>query len=107
LYGLHSAIYAGIPSVLSKQFEGRRARKTFPRKRFVAGQSVPATSLAATVAHGQMLATPPFRMYKHWVHEGGIASPLLISYPRFIKESCIETELAHIMDIMPTCLDLA
>ena len=53
------------------------------------------------------VSNTPFRMYKHWVHEGGISSPLIIHYPDRIKQHKIESALTHIMDIMPTCLDLA
>jgi len=50
----------------------------------------------------------PFRLHKHWVHEGGIATPLIAYWPKEIKEKGKMTgELGHIMDIMPTCLELA
>ena len=28
------------------------------------------------------LSNAPFREYKHWVHEGGIATPLVARWPR-------------------------
>ena len=28
------------------------------------------------------LSNTPFRHYKHWVHEGGIATPLIAHWPR-------------------------
>jgi arylsulfatase len=49
----------------------------------------------------------PFRLYKHWVHEGGIATPLIASWPSVIRKSGIRHEPAHLIDIMATCLDLA
>ena len=50
----------------------------------------------------------PFRLYKHWVHEGGIASPFIAYWPRMIRvRNRIVREPAHVMDIMATCLDLA
>ncbi len=48
----------------------------------------------------------PFRMYKHWMHEGGIATPLLVSYPKEIKKSLQTDQLGHIMDIFPTIMDI-
>ncbi len=52
----------------------------------------------------------PFREYKHWVHEGGISSPLIVHWPRGIAEEhrnrTVHTP-GHLIDIMPTCLDLA
>jgi arylsulfatase len=49
----------------------------------------------------------PFRMFKHWVHEGGISTPFVISYPAKFKGSRILSQPAHITDIMPTVLDIA
>ena len=49
----------------------------------------------------------PFRLFKHWVHEGGISTPLIIHWPDKIKKSNINHEPAHVIDIMPTILDAA
>lgn len=50
----------------------------------------------------------PFRLYKHWVHEGGIASPFIAYWPRQIKaRNKLVHEPAHVVDIMATCLDVA
>jgi arylsulfatase A-like enzyme len=49
----------------------------------------------------------PFRMYKCYVHEGGISSPLIVYWPEKIKEQrgqLLETPV-HITDIMPTLLE--
>ena len=53
------------------------------------------------------VSNTPFRLYKHWVHEGGISTPLVISHPAVIKDHRIETQTGHIIDLMPTCCDLA
>lgn len=52
------------------------------------------------------VSNTPFRMYKHWVHEGGISTPLIMHYPALINESKISNDVGHIMDIMPTLLEL-
>ena len=50
----------------------------------------------------------PFRLYKHFVHEGGIASPLIARWPAKIKGGGnITDQLAHVTDLMATCLDAA
>jgi len=50
----------------------------------------------------------PFRLYKKWIHEGGIATPFLMRWPRGIAQPGGMThQVAHIIDIMPTCLDAA
>ncbi|MCC7155279.1 MAG: arylsulfatase [Bryobacterales bacterium] len=48
----------------------------------------------------------PFRLYKHWVHEGGIATPLIAHWPaRLRKPGSTNDEPGHLIDIMATCLD--
>ena len=32
------------------------------------------------------LSNAPFRLYKHWIHEGGIATPFIVHWPRGIQE---------------------
>jgi arylsulfatase len=50
----------------------------------------------------------PFRLYKHWVHEGGIATPLIAQWPSRIRNGGgLRHEPGHVIDIMATCLDVA
>jgi arylsulfatase len=49
----------------------------------------------------------PFRLYKHWVHEGGISTPLIASWPAVIRKGALIHEPGHLIDIMATCLDLS
>ncbi len=50
----------------------------------------------------------PFRLYKHWVHEGGISTPLIARWPAAIRQSgAITQQYGHIIDIMATCVDVA
>ena len=50
----------------------------------------------------------PFRMYKHYVHEGGISSPLIVHWPAGIKaKNEFRNQPAHIVDIMATCVDVS
>lgn len=50
----------------------------------------------------------PFRLYKHWTHEGGIAAPFVARWPGVIpSENSLFHQPAHITDIMPTVLELA
>ena len=54
------------------------------------------------------VSNTPFRMYKHWVHEGGISSPLVISWPEGIESSGeLRKQPSHLIDIMATCLDVS
>jgi arylsulfatase len=50
----------------------------------------------------------PFRLYKHWVHEGGIATPLIARWPGVIgKPGSITHQPGHLIDLMATCVDVA
>ncbi|MDA1313497.1 MAG: arylsulfatase [Acidobacteria bacterium] len=50
----------------------------------------------------------PFRRYKHWVHEGGIATPLIAHWPGRIRDTGGLTNApGHLIDIMATCVDVA
>ncbi len=50
----------------------------------------------------------PFRRFKHWVHEGGIATPLIARWPKELKKTgSLSHQPGQLMDIMATCLDAA
>ena len=50
----------------------------------------------------------PLRRYKHFAHEGGIATPLVVRWPAQItRHGEILNERGHVIDLMPTFLDLA
>ena len=50
----------------------------------------------------------PFRKYKTFTYEGGAATPFLLSWPKRIKPSLAwYGSPAHIIDVMPTVLELA
>jgi len=50
----------------------------------------------------------PFRFHKMWMHEGGIATPLICNWPGVIKQSgAITDQVGHIIDLFPTIMDAA
>ena len=49
----------------------------------------------------------PFRLFKHWVHEGGISTPLIVSWPAVIPASTIFHEPSHVIDIAATIIEAA
>ena len=63
------------------------------------------------VAYGRgwaNVSNTPFREYKHWVHEGGISTPLIAHWPARIKDrGALRWQPGHLIDIMATCLDVA
>jgi arylsulfatase len=49
----------------------------------------------------------PFRLYKRWVHEGGVASPFIARWPSVIKQkNTLTHETGHLVDIMATAVDI-
>lgn len=51
----------------------------------------------------------PWRMYKHFNHEGGIASPGIVHWPNGLQASpgSINHEPAHIIDLLPTAASVS
>ncbi len=64
------------------------------------------------IAYGENWANAsntPFRLYKHWQHEGGIATPLIAHWPLGIsatRHGQLETQPGHLIDLMATCVEL-
>lgn len=53
------------------------------------------------------VANAPFRFHKMWMHEGGIATPLIAHWPARIKaRGEITRQVGHIIDVVPTILDV-
>jgi arylsulfatase A-like enzyme len=53
-------------------------------------------------------ANTPFRLHKHWNHEGGISSPLIAHWPQGIAaRGELRRDPSHFIDIAPTILELA
>ncbi len=54
------------------------------------------------------VSATPFRLYKHFAHEGGIAVPFIVRWPAVIKDpGTISPKLAHVTDVKPTLLAVA
>lgn len=55
-----------------------------------------------------VLENTPFRRYKHYTHEGGIATPLIVHWPARIKSPGeLRHQPGHLVDIMATCVDVS
>lgn len=60
--------------------------------------------------HWANVGSTPFREYKHYTYEGGIATPLIAHWPSGIEKRLNNTfidEYGHVTDIMATCVELA
>ncbi|MCL4201978.1 MAG: sulfatase-like hydrolase/transferase [Pirellulaceae bacterium] len=61
------------------------------------------------------VSNTPFREYKHWVHEGGISTPLIVQWPAGIQAGGANADRfgrlvgdpAHLIDLMATCVDVS
>jgi len=50
----------------------------------------------------------PFRRYKTFTYEGGIATPMIVRWPGHTPRGTIDRQtVGHVMDLLPTCLELA
>jgi arylsulfatase A-like enzyme len=54
------------------------------------------------------VANTPFRRHKTWVHEGGIATPLIVHWPNGIaSRGELRHDPGHVIDLVPTILEVA
>jgi arylsulfatase len=94
--------------MLQKQMTPRQTRDGFPLRQ---GRGVMAGGGDTFTAYGEAWSTvsnTPFRRHKHWVHEGGISTPLLVHWPRGIRmPGRLEPTPGHLIDVMATAVDLA
>ena len=85
-----------------------QTRDGFPIRQ---GKTVFAGPADTFVGYGIGWATvsnTPFRMYKHYVHEGGISTPLVVHWPKGLqRHGELEATPGHLIDVMATAVDLA
>ena len=98
------------PDHLQTDMIPRQTRDGFPMR-----QGYGVLPGAADTYHGYgeawaNVSNTPFREYKHWVHEGGISTPLIAHWPQGIpatRQGLTEPQPAHLIDLMATAVDLA
>jgi arylsulfatase A-like enzyme len=50
----------------------------------------------------------PWRLYKHYAHEGGISTPLVVHWPAGLKRKGeLDSRAGHLVDVMATCVDVS
>ena len=55
------------------------------------------------------VSNTPFREYKHFAHEGGVSTPLIVHWPAGVakqRRGELERQPGHVIDIMATCTDV-
>lgn len=49
----------------------------------------------------------PFRRFKTWTYEGGVATPMIVRWPGVIAPGTVTDAVGHVIDFMPTFAELA
>ncbi|MBE9663978.1 arylsulfatase [Mucilaginibacter myungsuensis] len=96
--GPDSLIYSNRPVTT------RDGKLVMQGKQLMAG---PADTYISYMQEWANVSNTPLRMYKHYMHEGGISTPLIVHWPAGLKAKGEMRNLpGHEMDIMPTILDI-
>ena len=91
------------PDMIPKQ-----TRDGFPVRQ---GKGVMAGAADTYIAYGEAWAAvsnTPFRKYKHYVHEGGISTPLIMHWPAGIAaKGEVRHQPGQLTDLMATCVEIS
>ncbi|TWT79271.1 Arylsulfatase [Planctomycetes bacterium CA13] len=91
------------PDALPKQ-----TRDGYPIRRGKGAMAGPADTAIGYGIGWATVSNTPFREYKHWVHEGGISTPLIVSWPDGIsRRGELERTPSHLIDLMATAVDIS
>ncbi|MFN0085120.1 MAG: arylsulfatase [Blastocatellia bacterium] len=87
----------------------RQTREGYPVIMGTGAMPGPADTYIAYGKGWANASNTPFREYKHWTHEGGISTPLIVHWPKGIGRSQrnkLATSPGHLIDLMATAVDL-
>ncbi len=85
-----------------------QSREGYPLRMGPGSMPGPADTYIAYGENWANVSNTPFRMYKHFVHEGGISTPLIAHWPAgFRSKNELRHTPTHLIDLMATCVDLA
>ena len=91
------------PDMIPKQ-----TRDGYPMRMGVGAMAGPADTYIGYGKGWANVSNTPFREYKHWVHEGGISTPLIAHWPARIKaKNELRHTPSHLIDLMATCVDVS
>ncbi|PHR95540.1 MAG: arylsulfatase [Blastopirellula sp.] len=86
----------------------KKTRDGYPVRQGVGVMAGPADTYIGYGAGWANVSDTPFRLYKHFVHEGGISTPLIAHWPAHIEGGGNwRNTPSHLIDIMATCVDIA
>jgi arylsulfatase len=96
-------------AVLERDFFPVQTREGFPIRMGDHVTPGPGDTYLAYGRNWANVSNTPFREYKHWVHEGGISTPLVVSWPAGIdaqRHGEVVHARSHLIDLMPTIMDV-
>jgi len=98
----------GVDDLQPKIWPPMRTRDGRPVRGGPTTMPGPADTYIAYGRNWANVSNTPFREYKHWVHEGGISTPLICHWPAGIeRRGGLCHDPGHLIDIMATCVDLS
>jgi arylsulfatase len=96
------------PEELAKAMVLPQTRDGYPIRQGPTVMPGPSDTFIAYGRGWANVSNTPFREYKHWVHEGGISTPLIAHWPKGISaKGELRKQPGHLIDIMATCIDLS
>ncbi len=96
------------PDFLQHGSVPQQTRDGYPVRQGYGVMPGPADTYIAYGRDWANVSNTPFREYKHWVHEGGISTPLIAHWPRGIRnQGELRSDPGHLIDLMATAIDLA
>lgn len=103
---------ASLPPMGAEEFQTEmvpsQSRDGYPMRMGPGSMPGPADTYIAYGENWANVSNTPFRLYKHFVHEGGISTPLIAHWPKGIKDqNQLRHTPAHLIDLMATCVDLS
>lgn len=97
-----------LPEELQTRMIPRKTRDGYPVRMGQEAMPGPSDTYVAYGINWANVSNTPFRMYKHFVHEGGISTPLIAHWPAGIKSiNELRHAPTHLIDIMATCVDVS
>jgi arylsulfatase A-like enzyme len=92
------------PDYIDTSVRPTRTRDGYPVRTGVGVMPGPRDTFIAYGRGWANVSNTPFREYKHWVHEGGIATPLIVHWPAGIsRRGALVHTPSHLIDIAATC----
>ncbi|MGE0100872.1 MAG: arylsulfatase [Blastocatellales bacterium] len=104
----------GYPAMTKDDFQfGSAPRQTRDGYPVIMGTGALPGAADTYIAYGRgwaNVSNTPFREYKHWTHEGGISTPLIVHWPKGIpgsRRNGLVKSPGHLIDLMATAIDVS